>query len=318
MGCVVHWGWYCDLFVDEFFAKRRSSWLLTKFDRRIFSDETGVRNGKKRKLEHAPLFEKACFNDIREFLEGVKLAEKEAKKNMTKEDREIDRIRRLQVTTPACQCVCMCLIQSVCMSLLTDRRTVYVRNARLHTREGCFIQSRSAGTVPRTRRTSENGQVETTNISRWSLSQSFRRCSCPSWVFHRCVISTVWSHSHHILRPLGLPPWLRGHSWQDVFHDNRVTWLAFYKDTVNNSFKYEFLAASSAVKGMKDFLKYELARKLKVTIGAIRSDYKSKMECKSPSSFKMCVCVCVGVLSDRGYLQHPTYLNSNLVLRLTL
>lgn len=77
-----------------------------------------------------------------------------------------------------------------------------------------------------------------------------------------------------------LPDWLKGHSWQDVYHDSSVTWLAFYRDTVNNSFKYIFFAASSAVKGMKDFLKYEIARKLKATIVTIRKDYISKMKCE--------------------------------------
>eukprot|EP01054_Gregarina_sp_Poly1_P005409 Gregarina_sp_Poly_1__5408@NODE_285_length_10045_cov_61_806174_g246_i0_p1_GENE_NODE_285_length_10045_cov_61_806174_g246_i0NODE_285_length_10045_cov_61_806174_g246_i0_p1_ORF_typecomplete_len758_score145_58Topoisom_I/PF01028_20/1_5e78Topoisom_I/PF01028_20/4_6e03Topoisom_I_N/PF02919_15/4_2e74Topo_C_assoc/PF14370_6/9_6e03Topo_C_assoc/PF14370_6/1_4e24_NODE_285_length_10045_cov_61_806174_g246_i038716144 len=75
-----------------------------------------------------------------------------------------------------------------------------------------------------------------------------------------------------------LPPWLAGHAWQDVYHDASVTWLAFYRDSVNNSFKYIFLGASSAVKGAKDFLKYELARRLKNYVSQIRQDYTAKMQ----------------------------------------
>ncbi|EZG43121.1 putative DNA topoisomerase I [Gregarina niphandrodes] len=75
-----------------------------------------------------------------------------------------------------------------------------------------------------------------------------------------------------------VPEWLRGHAWKDVFHDPHVTWLAFYRDTmIGTSFKYVFMGASSAVKGSKDYMKYELARQLKTRITAIRRDYTRKM-----------------------------------------
>ena len=55
-----------------------------------------------------------------------------------------------------------------------------------------------------------------------------------------------------------------GHSWGEVVHDNKVTWLAFWKENVNENFKYVFLAANSSLKGQSDFKKFEKARELKV------------------------------------------------------
>lgn len=68
-----------------------------------------------------------------------------------------------------------------------------------------------------------------------------------------------------------------GHCWGDIVHDNEVTWLAFYKDdTINTTYKYIFLAASSKFKGLSDRKKYDKARKLKDHINLIRENYKKK------------------------------------------
>ena len=40
-----------------------------------------------------------------------------------------------------------------------------------------------------------------------------------------------------------------GHHWGDVVHDDEVTWLAFWKDNINDHFKYVWLAPSSRLKG---------------------------------------------------------------------
>ncbi|KAL5367650.1 eukaryotic DNA topoisomerase I [Cryptosporidium parvum] len=74
-----------------------------------------------------------------------------------------------------------------------------------------------------------------------------------------------------------VPNSMKGHAWKDIFHDNTVTWLAYYRDSINNQFKYIFLSASSGFKGMSDYNKYEKARKLKDHIDAIRDDYRKKM-----------------------------------------
>lgn len=70
-----------------------------------------------------------------------------------------------------------------------------------------------------------------------------------------------------------------GHCWGDIVHDNEVTWLAFYKDdTINTTYKYIFLAASSKFKGLSDRKKYDKARKLKDHIDKIRDNYKKKFK----------------------------------------
>lgn len=57
-----------------------------------------------------------------------------------------------------------------------------------------------------------------------------------------------------------------GHKWGEVVHDNTVTWLAMWKENVNDSIKYVFLAATSSLKGQSDLRKFEKARSLKVAI----------------------------------------------------
>eukprot|EP00922_Rhytidocystis_sp_ex-Travisia-forbesii_P025243 GHVS01037061.1.p1 GENE.GHVS01037061.1~~GHVS01037061.1.p1 ORF type:complete len:606 (+),score=83.30 GHVS01037061.1:223-2040(+) len=69
-----------------------------------------------------------------------------------------------------------------------------------------------------------------------------------------------------------------GHCWGDINHDNTTTWMAYYKDTINDQFKYMYLAAQSKFKGLNDFLKYEKARKLKDYVDKIRDDYTRRMK----------------------------------------
>lgn len=71
--------------------------------------------------------------------------------------------------------------------------------------------------------------------------------------------------------PVPEPP--AGHKWDAVVHDNTVTWLAMWRDSVGGNFKYVMLAPSSAVKGQSDLMKYEKARKLKKHINEIQSSY---------------------------------------------
>ena len=54
--------------------------------------------------------------------------------------------------------------------------------------------------------------------------------------------------------------------WQGVQNDNTVTWLAHWKENVNNQAKYVFLAASSSWKGQSDRAKFEKARELIVRL----------------------------------------------------
>jgi DNA topoisomerase-1 len=70
---------------------------------------------------------------------------------------------------------------------------------------------------------------------------------------------------------------LPGHSWGAIVHKHDVTWLAFWKENINDGFKYVWLAASSGFKGQADMAKYEKARTLKKKIKVIRADYEKKL-----------------------------------------
>ncbi|RKP06192.1 hypothetical protein THASP1DRAFT_7692, partial [Thamnocephalis sphaerospora] len=75
-----------------------------------------------------------------------------------------------------------------------------------------------------------------------------------------------------------VPPPPAGHQWGGVIHDNTVTWLATWKENINGSVKYVFLAANSSLKGQSDFKKFEKARELKKHIHKIRADYTKDLK----------------------------------------
>eukprot|EP00796_Vickermania_ingenoplastis_P007370 gene7370-5186_t len=72
--------------------------------------------------------------------------------------------------------------------------------------------------------------------------------------------------------PIPEPP--VGHKWANVIHDNTVTWLAMWRDSVGGNFKYVMLAPSSTVKGQSDMMKFEKARNLKNHIQHIQESYR--------------------------------------------
>jgi len=59
-----------------------------------------------------------------------------------------------------------------------------------------------------------------------------------------------------------------------------VTWLASWTDNIQNSTKYVMLNAASKLKGEKDWLKYETARKLHKHINKIRRNYTEDLHSK--------------------------------------
>ncbi|KAK4699827.1 DNA topoisomerase I, partial [Phenoliferia sp. Uapishka_3] len=71
-----------------------------------------------------------------------------------------------------------------------------------------------------------------------------------------------------------------GHKWKDIVHDDKVTWLATWKENINGAVKYVFLAAGSSLKGQSDFKKFEKARALKEHIDRIRRDYTADLKHK--------------------------------------
>ncbi|GAA5962494.1 hypothetical protein JCM3765_004318 [Sporobolomyces pararoseus] len=77
-----------------------------------------------------------------------------------------------------------------------------------------------------------------------------------------------------------IPPPPAGHKWKDVVHDDKVTWLATWKENINGNVKYVFLAAGSSLKGQSDLKKFEKARALKAHVDRIRSDYTADLKSK--------------------------------------
>lgn len=69
-----------------------------------------------------------------------------------------------------------------------------------------------------------------------------------------------------------------GHRWGNVVHDNKVTWLAMWKENVNDNIKYVFLGATSSLKGLSDMKKFEKARELKKHVKRIRADYTRELQ----------------------------------------
>ncbi|RKP25788.1 DNA topoisomerase I [Syncephalis pseudoplumigaleata] len=78
-----------------------------------------------------------------------------------------------------------------------------------------------------------------------------------------------------------VPPPPPGHQWGGIIHDPTVTWLATWKENVNNSTKYVFLAANSSIKGQSDMNKFEKARELKTCIDKIRREYTRDLKSRT-------------------------------------
>ncbi|KAI8790710.1 DNA topoisomerase I, mitochondrial, partial [Biomphalaria glabrata] len=75
-----------------------------------------------------------------------------------------------------------------------------------------------------------------------------------------------------------VPP--AGHKWKEVRHDNTVTWLASWTESIQGSTKYVMLNAASKLKGEKDWQKYETARKLHKCVDKIRANYQEDWKSK--------------------------------------
>jgi DNA topoisomerase-1 len=69
-----------------------------------------------------------------------------------------------------------------------------------------------------------------------------------------------------------------------VRHDNTVTWLAGWKENVQDQNKYVMLSAETHIKGRSDMKKYEKARELKKHVVKIREDYTADLKSKAVSA----------------------------------
>jgi DNA topoisomerase-1 len=72
-----------------------------------------------------------------------------------------------------------------------------------------------------------------------------------------------------------------GHKWGAVVHNDEVSWLASWNESVNGAFKYVWLAASSRVKGEADRAKYNKARALARIAPRIRASYERELAADS-------------------------------------
>jgi DNA topoisomerase-1 len=77
-----------------------------------------------------------------------------------------------------------------------------------------------------------------------------------------------------ICRNAKIPTPPEGHKWRKVCHDNTVLWLASWHENIQGGIKYVMLAATSKLKGERDFEIYETARKLKKHVDRIRREYR--------------------------------------------
>lgn len=60
----------------------------------------------------------------------------------------------------------------------------------------------------------------------------------------------------------------------------QVTWLASWSENIQGSIKYIMLNAASKLKGEKDWMKYETARRLHKCVDKIRRTYREDWKSK--------------------------------------
>ena len=74
--------------------------------------------------------------------------------------------------------------------------------------------------------------------------------------------------------------------WKEVVHNPTVTWLAMWKENINNNIKYVFLSHGSTWKSQSDLKKFEKARELSKYISIIRRDYNKDLNSKDDFVFQ--------------------------------
>lgn len=85
--------------------------------------------------------------------------------------------------------------------------------------------------------------------------------------------------NHSADHPPPVPP--AGHKWGEVVEKKDVTWLALWRENINNGFKYVFLDASSTFKTESDREKFEKARRLDECVKRVRSDVLKNLTSKN-------------------------------------
>lgn len=90
----------------------------------------------------------------------------------------------------------------------------------------------------------------------------------PEDVIINCSRDSVW------------PKAPEGHKWKEVRHDNTVTWLCSWSENIQGANKYVMLNQGSMLKGIKDMMKYETARRLHKCVDKIRAQYQEDWKSK--------------------------------------
>jgi DNA topoisomerase-1 len=73
-------------------------------------------------------------------------------------------------------------------------------------------------------------------------------------------------------------PSIKNHTWGKIIHDRNVIWLASWKENISGKNKYIFTSFDSFFKSKSDESKFDLARKLKKKVHAIRTEYEKQLE----------------------------------------
>lgn len=89
-----------------------------------------------------------------------------------------------------------------------------------------------------------------------------------------------------------------GHTWGMVIHDNTVSWLARWKDSITGDVKYVQFAATGKFKGKSDLMKYEKARKLQRHIDTVRKTYMT--DASSTNDEKMQLGTVLWLIDNHG------------------
>jgi len=87
---------------------------------------------------------------------------------------------------------------------------------------------------------------------------------------HRVLPEQVTLNMSEGMTPPECP--LKGHKWGSIIHNHEVTWLACWRENINNQNKYVLFSAYSSLRGRSDRAKFETAKKLKSFIKNIRKD----------------------------------------------
>ncbi|XP_034486437.1 DNA topoisomerase 1-like [Drosophila innubila] len=66
-----------------------------------------------------------------------------------------------------------------------------------------------------------------------------------------------------------------GHSWKKTLHNNKVSWLARWRDSMLGKQRYIWLSSASRLEGIRDLNKFETARRLSLHIRMIRLSYRN-------------------------------------------